>query len=467
MRARSRKPRTTVLIAAVLCPALSLAAAAFGADQTDRTFGTDGIAEIPLPVEAQGAGTAIWDLANAPGAKMVAAIGNFSGYAYFAAARFSRNGSLDTSFGNGGFTEAIESSGPGAEVLTQAQAVAVQGDGKVVVAGYRQQDAGHTPALAPILVRYRSDGTLDPSFGRDGKVMPKFGAESPDPAHLEEGGGALHDVAIEASGRIVAIGARNEIGGGRPAGMVIAYRPNGGIDRDFGRAGRVFFSSIRDHRYTALRSIKVLPSGKLLVSGYLHSRLFLARLTADGKLDPSFGGGDGKVSIRVAGRYGCDGCRMPGSLGVDRRGRIIVLANRSLSLPVLARFLPDGSLDRSFGQRGLSVPHTAGSFGEGFGLALQKDSQIVVAGFEIGTTPTGHEKLVFAALRFLPNGRFDRSFGKEGLQAPAIGRESAALAALTQPSGRVVAGGLSVEGQSGHIGEASLLLTRYLPGAGG
>jgi uncharacterized delta-60 repeat protein len=461
MTGRDRKRRIAgTLGGTAIFAALCLSAGALAADRTDPSFGTGGVVEVPLPAEAKGELLGIKDLANAPGG-LVAAVGDVGPDNHFFAARFNRDGAIDTTFGTGGFTAAFElSRRPSAsEIAAQAEAVAVARNGKVIVAGY-QEDRVY-PSFAPILIRYRRNGSLDQSFGHGGKVTPRPPSIGRDPGAPFKGGDTLHDVAIAPSGRIVVAGARNEISGGRPAGLVIAYRPDGAVDRSFGKAGRVLFPANRDEKYTALRSVEVIGGDRTLVSGYRHNRLFLARLTPDGRLDPRFGGGDGQVGTRIEPDNGCFRCRFPGAMAIDRGGRILVLVERTVHTPLLARFLPDGRLDRSFGRQGIATARAGGLFANPDDLALQGDQRIVVTGFESRTGANGLEFSVFSALRFLPDGRLDRGFGEGGVQALETERGGASYAALTQPNGRVVAGGVAFEDPAGSPAEAKLVLTRY------
>jgi hypothetical protein len=76
----------------------------------------------------------------------------------------------------------------------------------------------------------------------------------------------------------------------------VATLPSGRIDRRFGNRGRILFASRRDNTYTPMRSVVVLPSGRLLAAGYRPNRLFVVRLWPSGRLDRSFGD-DGMISF--------------------------------------------------------------------------------------------------------------------------------------------------------------------------
>jgi uncharacterized delta-60 repeat protein len=425
---------------------LATAACAAAANKLDPTFGANGISRVPVPSQALmgGRGPVIGDLAAAPGGKMVASLSDFTGGGYLGAARLRVDGSPDPSFGADGLTEARFDPARG-EV--QAQGVAEQRNGRIVVAGFRRNTLGH---VDPVLVRFRADGALDPSFGRGGKVLSK---------PILAGGEVLHAVAVEAGGRIVAVGARNESGGGKAAGLVIAYRPDGSIDRSFARNGRVLFPARNGGgRYTGLRDVKTIAGGKLLISGYLAGRLFLARLTADGRLDRSFGGGDGKVLIGLGDSGGCVGdCGLESPLALEPGGQIVVGADRPLAPPVVMRIRVDGSPDVGFGRAGrVPVGHRLAQLE---GLAVQGNNRIVAVGFSEGVGFEGKITLAFGTMRLFPGGAIDRGFGRDGSQTLELGNASAGFAALTQPTGRAVAaGGVQVSPEPPAY---DLLLARY------
>lgn len=424
---------------------LSTAACAIAANKLDATFGTNGVSRIPMPPQALvgGRGPVIGDLAPTGGGKMVATLEDFTGGGYFGAARLRQDGSPDPSFGSDGLAEA-RFDPPRGEV--QAQGVAVERDGRIVVAGFRRNTLGH---VDPVLVRFRSNGSLDASFGRGGRVVSK---------PVLAGGEVLHAVALEAGGRIVGVGARNESGGGKAAGLVIAYRPDGSIDRDFAHNGRLLFPARNGGgRYTGLREVKAIAGGKLLVSGYLSGRLFVARLTAAGRLDRSFGRG-GKVLIGLGKSAGCAGdCGLESPLALEPGGQIVVGADRPLAPSVVIGLRADGSPDASFGHAGrVPVGHRLAQLED---LAVQGNGRIVAVGFREGVGSEGKITLAFSTMRLLPGGAIDRGFGHRGSQTLALGSASAGFAALTQPTGHVVAaGGVQV---SPNPPAYDLLLARY------
>jgi uncharacterized delta-60 repeat protein len=103
----------------------------------------------------------------------------------------------------------------------------------------------------------------------------------------------------------------------------------------------------------------------------------------------------------------------------------------------LIRFLPDGSLDTGFGTGGIAIPPIAVSEHQQL-ITIQPDSKIIVA----GTYPVG-TKNDFALARFMPNGTLDTTFGANGVVTTSDGNEttSKANAVLRQPDGKILAGG--------------------------
>jgi uncharacterized delta-60 repeat protein len=489
-----KKPGGLVAVLAIGVLAIGVGAA-LAADPTDSGFGANGIAEIEafvpgeIPGEDQVGG--IVDLAPASGGKLLAAVYPIArGGHYFAAARIGRNGSLDKSFGEGGFTPYIDVSLRKGEVeggVLQAEAVVQQKNGSVVLAGYLENEG----ALAPALARFTPRGKLDPSFGHGGKVIPHPSNEGKALREGETGGERLHDVAVEPNGTIIAagdvvLGPRPELRSPKqPAAVVVAYRRDGKVDRRFGHRGRFEVKAPRSGAYTGFTEVKALPSGKLLVSGYVGNQIVLYRLTAEGKPDPSFGGGDGRVTLGRRTAEASPGfIRAP--FAVARGGRIVlcgVTFSKSTldSEPVvLVRFAADGHRDRGFGRSiyAEQAPadrwpplahrkHVEAYHFDPQALAIDGKGRIVVTGGETASYRRGQKEpgySYFAARRFLANGRRDKSFGESGVfPTNPPGSQSLARAATTQPDGKVVAGGwIQIERGGGNgPGNTAMMLTRY------
>src|SRR5262245_54704514 len=196
-------------------------------------------------------------------------------------------GSLDTTF-----------SGTG-KVLTdfsgskdQAYDVAVQADGKVVAAGSVETTPGGGFALA----RYSLDGSLDATFDGDGKVRTSFA-----PTSVELG----YALARQADGKYVVAGAAGIPGSGTASDFALArYNIDGSLDASFDGDGKVMtdFAALTDQAW----AVAIQADGKIVAVGMTRSPstskfdYALARYNPDGTLDPTFHG-DGKVRFGLGG----------------------------------------------------------------------------------------------------------------------------------------------------------------------
>lgn len=427
--ARTVHSVTKVLLAAVLLGVLVVAPVRA---RFDSSFGVRGTALGSLPEDPWQAG--IYDMAQ-DGRGRLLVIGGISPrggerlWERMLTARFGRDGTLDTSFGVGGFAPAR---------LQAASGIAVQKDGKAVVVGFSNE--GKSPDInrryATAIARFDSNGDLDRSF--HGGYVTRWIAS------------VARDVAIQDNGRIVVAGIKVE--SFQSKGIVFALKPNGDVDRSFGRRGRVaIFAPDRILPSTDLTDIVIQPDGKLLVVGAIEGRILLARLFPDGGLDPGFGGGDGRVAVQFSPRE-C-ACSSAHAVRLQSDGRIVVLAHefRGGRAVIVTRFLPDGQLDRSFGPRERGFVRHSNSYA--LGLAVQQNDKLVVAGETIGAQRN------FMVLRYLPDGGLDRSFGSAGVHTSDLGASSFATSALAEPSGRVVVAGTRLRS----AGERNIVLQRFEP----
>jgi uncharacterized delta-60 repeat protein len=349
-------------------------------------------------------------VAIAPGGDVVVAGGSGSDAAV---ARYDAAGRLDPTFGAGG-TVVTDLGGDDA-----ADALVVQRDGKVVVAGHRGLDLA--------LARYSLDGRLDRSFGRDGIVVTDLGATER----------ALR-LLLRPDGRLV-------VAGSRPDGLVLArYLPDGRLDARFGRNGTVVTRTPGvDWRSAALgRDGTIVAVGARITTGPAQAMaLAVARYRPDGRLDRTFAGGGLRVmsprrhwagALHVA-------VRPDGRIVLGTHGHAGAVAGFAL-----VRLARDGSLDRTFGNGGISVS------GVGYGvhaLALDRRGRIVTAGRTVSLQD-------FVVARFLPNGRRDRSFAAT---VTDFGGVDTPFWLALQPDGKIVVAGASGTSLLGDIAVARYL----------
>jgi uncharacterized delta-60 repeat protein len=318
-------------------------------------------------------------------------------------------GDLDPSF-----------SGNGKVALHQdVEAVAVQADGRVVVGG------GYDNAF--VLTRFNSDGSRDGSFGDHGAVVTPF----------RTGKGCFADanaVLIQpADEKILAIGYSYCANGWF---ALARYNPDGSLDKTFGGDGKVmtrFFG--RDGRPDSAdaNAAALQSDGRILATGRGPGGTFaVARYNPSGTLDTAFGG-DGRVVTRFI--PADDEAR---GVAVQANGRIVVVGNEDTGYPdnqrgVMARYLPNGHLDASFGAGGklqMQLGPTWQRVGEAHAVTIQPDRRIVVVGD-------------FAIVRYLPHGHLDSTFRGKGWVSTGYqtGHMYEPYAVVIQPDGRIVVGG--------------------------
>lgn len=258
-----------------------------------------------------------------------------------------------------------------------------------------------------------ADGDLDPSFDGDGRVVTPF-----------PGGAYARAVAVQADGKVVVVGAAaGDSGTGEFA--VARYEADGSLDGAFGSGGLVT-TPVGDGGDDAF-GVAIQDDGAVVVVGTAgRERFAVVRYTEGGALDPTFGG-DGIVrtdfgpGVDVA----ADGALQP-------NGRIVVVGESGTHRPrfALARYRPDGALDRRFGTGGRVVT-PFGIWGVAHAVALQPNGHIVVVGGDGGG---------FALARYDRHGDLDPTFGGDGKVSSTFLLGDAGDVAL-QDDGRIVAVG--------------------------
>ncbi len=397
-----------------------------------------------------------------------------------ALARYDPDGSLDASFGDQGrVTTDLQSinedwaieGGSWARSNDLANAVITQPDGKLVVAGesfvaypYFPRDSVF-PSFA--LARYNGDGSLDSEFGTDGIVLTSFVSDVG-----REGHGSATDVALQDDGKLVAVGHANNRPGGGPYEIefVIArYHPDGTLDTEFGNQGRVRVNRLSRHDEYA-RSVDIQPDGKIVIAGYYKHHQFwrdsdgieIVRLNPDGSLDTGFGEGGIVLQDIGAGSGWNEHSDDIFEVELLPDGGILAggsaLINGSYDM-LLAKYLPDGSPDTSFGFNGIAsldfsdgLPGERRGADEIYSIEVQSDGRIVVAGYtgRLIENPVPREKHLyryvvsyeFALARFEADGVLDYSFGYGGrVTTSFISPANAAYSISIQADGKIVAAG--------------------------
>ena len=389
----------------------------------DKTFGDGGIMVSPT----YGACNDL--LIQKDGKILSVGSGYFNNKGGYMVIRYNQDGTPDLSFGDSGrVVTPITEDDFGAYG-------ALQEDGKIVVAGYvEQQGDGNNLAV----VRYTANGILDSSFGINGVVVDAIAK------HYETPTG----IAIQPDGKIVIGGYTADFSDDNPepdATYLVRYNEDGSHDLSFGNGGvnKEYSSDPLQTGGVALQS-----DGKLLIGGnYTVSNslaFFTKRLMPDGTPDKTFGS-NGLATHYF--RQGSGESQTYATL-VQDNGKIIVAGSTYHDINGLAdryatmvQFNADGSTDDSFGTGGEAI-NAIGKYGSIiYDLALQPDGRIVAAVNSLDLN-TGKEE--FAVARYLPEGVLDSSFGVNGSNTMVINDQPTSVAVALQQDGKIVLGGYSV-----------------------
>ncbi|MRR16466.1 MAG: hypothetical protein EG826_08435 [Deltaproteobacteria bacterium] len=323
----------------------------------DGTFGTGGIVTTPI-----GSGNDVARAAaiQADGKIVVAGYYEAGAFNKIAVVRYNTNGSLDSTFGAGGIvTTPIGSNND------FAYAVAVQSDGKIVVAGSSNDGAKDLFAL----VRYTAVGVLDTTFNTTGKVTTA----------IVSGNSAANGVAIQTNQLIVAAG--YAFNGTNNDFAVARYNINGTLDGTFGTGGisrTPVGTGASAVQAVAIQSTdqKIVVVGQAAVGG--SNNFAIARYLATGALDNGFG--TAGITTTPIGTVN-DIAR---AVKIAAVGKIVVAGssyNGANDDFALARYNADGTLDTIFNGTGKVTTAVGTGDDLAFGLAIQPDGKIVAAGY--------------------------------------------------------------------------------------
>ena len=278
--------------------------------------------------------------------------------------------------------------------------VARHGDGYVIAGSAQYGDDNDF-----VVSRVRSDGSIDRSFGINGS----FSLDGMDAYDRAE------SVAVAPNGSIVAGGSLSL--DGNPYFTLVRLTPSGQPDDGFGDAGVVVLDPGEGLLFGA-SSVAIRPDGRILAGAMYNSGyatqvdLFVAQFDSRGDLDPSFG--DGGVVVEDRSPTGGARFEYVEDLAIDAAGRVVVAGSTvTESNPgqlaydaLVARLLPDGSLDPSFGGGGLVITDIAGGRGDDVKAVALDGDDIVVTGTTWGSA--GNSMLM---ARFAGRGALDPSYG--------------------------------------------------------
>jgi uncharacterized delta-60 repeat protein len=392
-------------------------------DNDAPTFGTgDGISLFSGPVRIYGGSAWATDIAlDAKNTIFLSGVTTGFSPASVFVASYNADGTLNTSFSSDGITTSELTSRVGDRQASRADGVAIQSDGKIIIAGGTSGD--YWSSVRPVaLARYNVDGSLDSSFSSDGWATATLGS----------GTSAAWDVAIQIDGKIILAGESSN--GTNQDFSLFRFNTDGSLDTSFsydGKASYDFFSKNEIGKSIALQSDR-----KILVAGYNYGSgsAEIIRFDADGNLDTMFSG-DGYVSDSIS----------PGSvdflysIAVQADGKILAagssaLSNNGVSVFALFRYNANGTLDATFSEDGKQTTDfgLGGSQG-GQKILIQQDEKIVLVG-----TANSH----LAIARYNMDGGLDSSFAQSGKFILKIdGENTQGSSAVLQADGKILVTG--------------------------
>ncbi len=317
--------------------------------------------------------------------------------------RYNNNGTLDTTFGNGGIVVNDNAAGGGRSDI--GNSITVDSSGRILVTGYSDSSTDSDM----VIWRYNNNGTLDTTFGNGGIVV-----------HDNAAGGNDDDrgnsIIIDSSGRILVTG---DSGSDTAAYDMVIWRYNadGTLDTTFGNGGVVVHNSAAEgDSFDRGNSIAIDSNGRILVAGYSYSStdsdMVIWRYNTDGTLDSTFGI-DGIVVYDSA--SGGDSHDSGNCIKIDSNGRILVtgVSESSADLEMtIWRYNTDGTLDSTFGNGGIVTDDTAPdemSIHVGLAITTDASGRILV---------TGENRILYTSWiviwRYNTDGSPDTTFGSGG-----------------------------------------------------
>ncbi len=425
----------------------------------DTTFGQGGFAHVGFADVGRNYSEALAVARDANNRLVVVGLARAQGGVFtdgsIVIARFNANGTLDPTFGQDGRTR-ID-----ADTFSVGSGVAIQGDGKIVVAGYAAPDTSGASMRRMILFRFNPNGLADSTFGAGGMTSVEIGS-----------GGQITAMRLQPDGRIVVAGQVFHASGGNGDFYVARYRTNGTPDTSFGATGNFpnLTASVRidfGGRDSA-SDLAIQSDGRIVLVGTTEAKggnaFAVARLSAGGLLDSTFGTGGRVTTSFVDGDTGSGGDRAH-AVALQNDGRIVVAGQAEMHANIdrndfaLARYNSNGSLDTSFSGDGKVTTDfglATNASDTAFAMLIEPNGRIVAVGYA-GYTG-GDTRLGLA--RYDANGSLDTTFGSGGTVAVADVRARIARATVLQmvgSSGQIVVAGVG----SPPNGTSRMMLARF------
>jgi uncharacterized delta-60 repeat protein len=335
------------------------------------------------------------------------------------------SGDVDRNFGNGGrvITDFFGATDVGNNLIIDKK-------GKILIAGSatKQSISDHFA-----LVRCHENGSLDTSFGNDGRTHTR----SISTDKVVSGG--IMGLGLLSNGTLITCGRGQYL---KSEGLaLVAYRDDGTLDRSYFGDGALIIGDEDSTIYPLALTID--DSDRIIVaaSAFHNSNtasFAIFRFTKDGSLDQSFGT-RGKIIHTIT-----SGRNVPRALSIDKLGNIVVGGFNGNSKFVVVRYRVDGTLDQAFGSNGVAtIEFNPGGTDTLHALAIQPDGKILVGG-DVQVGNFGDIRMIdFGLARLNSNGQLDLSFNKTGKQITYFSKPagSSLWALALQDDGKIIAVG--------------------------
>lgn len=304
----------------------------------------------------------------------------------------------------------------GAGALHEASAVALQPDGRIVVAGYVSFGFDRDFLVA----RYHPDLTLDTSFNGTGWVATNFD---------------YHDqafaLAIQTDGKIVVVGSAENSGASKRFLAVARYLPDGSLDPTFVGGGAIRYDLTGGSAVEELFGVTLQRDGKIVGVGYHTSfgvpDILVTRFLKDGNWDNTFNGNG--YSQPIVGDSA-----MASDVEIDPIGNVVVSATGTFTSNddfVALRLRPDGSLDSTFAGTGWTSTDIANPDDDATAVVIDVNGNVVLAGTSSAD---------IALVRYLSDGTLDTTFDFDGVVLYDIGTDAGRAMELDASGNMVVVG---------------------------
>ena len=311
-------------------------------------------------------------------------------YGDLGVARYNPDGSLDAGFGVNGMAS-VDIFG----LDDRPCSIALLPDGKIIVAGEADTMDGTTAGRAIAVARFNANGTLDTSFGPDGKFT-----------FLSGNGNAMREMAVTSSGAILIAG-----GSSNGGGLILRLTAGGALDATFANAGVLSVGG-------SAMTMSLQADGKFVTAGSGQLGVTLRRFNVDGMPDATYGdGGSCFVPTLPAApdapyQPSYSTSRVHSAIGADGKFVLSIGCGDGLhSYFTLMRFTAGGALDTTFSGDGRSDLRL-GTVCSGMDVAVAPDGKIVQSGMIDQN---------LAAVRYNADGTLDTTFGYYGIAGANLG----------------------------------------------